>query len=165
MPKWVDLSISSGFFTGTELNPYSLAQWQAEAHGGLTETYYIRGQGSASLIDGHEFLFSSTATLYPWDLNLYGPYRLNLVGGNAITNFGGFWNGCIINCNDVYSSGFRIRHNLNNVYCVTTDRMNIEGDIGNIIKGCVLKATNIYLGTGNGHGITCVDTVFVGAVS
>jgi hypothetical protein len=66
---YVDLSANTDGHEGTQLDPYSIKDMLNRGNG---NDYYLKGQCTFS-----DDFYLSECNLSPWDLELYGPWRIN----------------------------------------------------------------------------------------
>lgn len=138
---YVDFSVIGGSHTGSSGDPFSLDEANNTSNGFPSgQTFLCRG--SFTDFVPTQGVFNVWENVWDaWDLNLYGPWRLNLVTqqlyiqGQFWANPSGFIKSAILNSP---FSAFEIDGNLTYENCYFVGDLDIIDYIGSIFKGCII---------------------------
>lgn len=145
MAKYIDLAQTGTGHEGTELDPFSWADYVAYVNVAGVGDFYIKGSATVTLWPDEV-----TVNVSPWNFETNGPYRLrvDMTALNTIW-FKGLWkNGIIEFYNQPGSAVIKLRDvNLNNIFIHTAAGTGIVMEFRSCVgKGCTIIAEGLSEG-------------------
>jgi len=155
---YVDLTATGASYAGTPSDPYSYEDWDNNVSAG--NTYYIRGSISPVTDFSHDGV---SFNIRAWDLNTYGPWRLNFGSNNFSAGDANAYDGIL------YASNVRISI-LDTTYLkYSGTTVNLFGDILNstvVMESATATINNVItvdqsVFKANGYSIDCLLTATI----